>query len=168
MKREDYNEIEILIDKYFNAETSLAEESRIRDYYRNTPNEEIPADIRGFSEMFGFFDAEKGQIESLKKPSRFVLSPLLRWSSVAAAALLLIGFFLLNPITDNSFSLVINGEEVRDSQKALDVANGRLDKVNSLMQQLNKANSTLNSVAKVESALSPIEKVNAALTQNSK
>ena len=46
MKREDYKEIEMLIEKYFNAETSLEEESRIKDYYRATPHAEIPEAIR--------------------------------------------------------------------------------------------------------------------------
>lgn len=166
MKREDYKEIEMLIEKYFNAETSLEEESRIKDYYRATPHAEIPEAIRSYSEMFGFFESEKSYIDVPVMRSHSFYTPMLRWGTVAAAALLLVGFFLFNTGGDNSFRLIINGESVKNSQLAVDVANDRLDKVNSLMQQLNKANSTLNSVAKVERALSPMEKVNSALTQN--
>lgn len=182
MKREDYKEIEILIEKYFNAETSLEEESLIRSYYKNTPQAEMPESIRGYAEMFGFFESEREHIEAAKEQSasadmrpvernvirRSFYRPVYRWGTVAAAAILLIAFFLINPRNDDSFKLVIDGQQVNDSELAVTVANNRLDKVNTIMLQLSKANNALNSVAKVERALSPMEKMNAALTQNNR
>ncbi|MDX9781768.1 MAG: hypothetical protein RBT35_02170 [Bacteroidales bacterium] len=166
MKRDDYKKIEALIEKYFNAETSLEEESIIKSYYKNTPQQEMPESLLVYKDMFGFFEAEKEYIESPKREYRSFYRPMLRWGTVAAAAILLITFFLINPGNEDSFRLIINGEKVNNSELAVTVANNRLDKVNSIMQQLSKANNTLNSVAKVEKALSPIEKMNATLTQN--
>ncbi len=166
MKKDDYKKIETLIEKYFNAETSLEEELLIKSYYKNTPQKEMPESLLVYTDMFGFFEAEKKYIESPKREYRSFYRSMLRWGTVAAAAILLIAFFLINPRNDDSFRLVIDGEQVNDSELAVTVANNRLEKVNSIMQQLDKANNTLNSVAKVENALSPVKKISATLTQS--
>ena len=95
MKRDDYKKIEALIEKYFNAETSLEEESIIKSYYKNTPQQEMPESLLVYKDMFGFFEAEKEYIESPKREYRSFYRPMLRWGTVAAAAILLITFFLI-------------------------------------------------------------------------
>ncbi|HRF90496.1 MAG TPA: hypothetical protein PLF65_06825, partial [Desulfobacter postgatei] len=142
MKREEYSEIENLIERYFNAETTLEEESLIRKYYRNTPVNEIEPQLRGYAQLFGYFSNEIDAVENklsdtgteaqpkagrYREPKRVVVKtsfyrPLMRWGTLAAAAVLVVAFFLINPREDNSLKLMIDGERVNNSELAMSFA----------------------------------------------
>ncbi len=49
-------DIEQLLEKYWNCETSLEEEQQLRDFFRGTS---IPANMKETAELFRFFTAEK-------------------------------------------------------------------------------------------------------------
>jgi hypothetical protein len=51
-----YNEIKELLDKYFEGETSLEEENRLRTYFTQ---ENIPKALRPYQPLFQFFVAER-------------------------------------------------------------------------------------------------------------
>ncbi len=52
----DYNKIEILIEKYFQGETSLAEERELRSYF-SSPN--VAPHLEQYKAMFGYFSQAK-------------------------------------------------------------------------------------------------------------
>lgn len=51
-----YNEIKELLDKYFDGETSLEEENRLRTYFTQ---EDIAETLRPYQPLFQFFTAER-------------------------------------------------------------------------------------------------------------
>jgi hypothetical protein len=186
MKREEYSEIENLIERYFNAETTLEEESLIRKYYRNTPVDEIEPQLRGYAPLFGYFSNEIDALENnlsdtgteaqpkagrYREPERVVVKtsfyrPLMRWGTLAAAAVLVVAFFLINPREDNSLKLMIDGERVNNSELAMSFAGERLDKVNEMMGQVKKGNDVMDRLTTVGRAMAPLEKIGTKLTQN--
>lgn len=50
------SEIKILLDKYFEGETTREEEKSLKNFFRQ---EEIPAELQPYRAMFGFFEKEK-------------------------------------------------------------------------------------------------------------
>ena len=54
----ELNELEKLVEKYWRCETSLEEEQQLRTYFKTSP---VPAAMKGASELFQFFEAEKGK-----------------------------------------------------------------------------------------------------------
>jgi len=196
MKREEYSEIENLIERYFNAETTLEEESLIRKYYRNTPVNEIEPKLRGYAQLFGYFSNEIDAVENklsdtgletdvatntgtesqpmpgqYREPKRIIVKttfyrPLMRWGTLAAAAVLVVTFFLINPREDNSLKLMIDGERVNNNELAMSFAGERLDKVNEMMGQVQKGNDVMDRLTSVGRAMAPLEKIGTKLTQN--
>jgi hypothetical protein len=52
----DSNEINDLLARYWNCETSLAEEQQLRDYFKG---EDIPSDLRETAALFQYFENNK-------------------------------------------------------------------------------------------------------------
>ena len=71
-----------LLEKYFVGETSLSEETLLRDYFRAG---DIHPDIRVYKDLFAYWD----DAAKIKAPARRRSLPI-RWLSAAAAAVLLL------------------------------------------------------------------------------
>ncbi len=86
-------EIEILLDKYFEGETSLTEEARLKEFFRN---DQLPEHLSKHRDIFSAFDAMAGEkmehftpvIKAETKIRQFYYV-----SAIAAGILLLIGLF---------------------------------------------------------------------------
>ena len=52
----DSKQIEQLLEKYWNTETSLEEEQQLRDFFRG---ENIPETLKETAELFRYFDQQK-------------------------------------------------------------------------------------------------------------
>ena len=52
----DSKQIEQLLEKYWNTETSLEEEQQLRDFFRG---ESIPEALKETAELFRYFDHQK-------------------------------------------------------------------------------------------------------------
>jgi tellurite resistance protein len=100
------SEAEELLQKYYDGETSLEEERRLREYFR--AGESVPAHLRGYAAQFGYAETVKDQQagkvaweewlatydRSQKKKSavqRWLGSPV-GWQVAASVLLLLLGF----------------------------------------------------------------------------
>jgi hypothetical protein len=97
------NKIEILLEKYFEGETSIAEENILKDYFSSS---NIAPHLMEYQPLFGYFRDQKDQIYTkevvLLTKKRKVL-----WLSIAASVVVLlgvgtIGYFNSNPINNNS------------------------------------------------------------------
>lgn len=86
----ELNKIEVLINKYFEGETSIPEEKQLRDFFAS---DEVPENLLQYKSVFGYFSEakkEKAPVSAFAAPKRSF-----RWMSVAASAtiLLAIGTF---------------------------------------------------------------------------
>ncbi len=60
----DYKNIEALLEKYWNAETSLEEEQRLHEFFRGS---DVPEHLKEAAELFRYFGEEKNK--SIADPS---------------------------------------------------------------------------------------------------
>ena len=115
--------IEILIEKYFEGETSIAEEKELKAYFSSS---DVAQHLEQYKPVFGYFSQAKQEqftasipLKSGKKQKR------LAWLSVAASVVVMlgIGFFAYqNTSEPNQENLgVIDDPEIafRETQKAL-------------------------------------------------
>jgi hypothetical protein len=88
------NKIEKLLEKYFDAETSITEENELRRYFSS---EEVAPHLEQYKLVFGYFANEKTQHYS-KSIIRKSGNQKAKWFAVAASVVVLLGvsFFYLN------------------------------------------------------------------------
>ncbi|MDT0557679.1 hypothetical protein RM697_03420 [Ichthyenterobacterium sp. W332] len=103
------NNIEQLLEKYDNAETSLKEEQMLGEYFAQ---DNVPAHLESYKVMFQYFKNTKQEHYTKDVP----LKPkntktLYQWISVAAVAIVMLGIFI--PRIDSFFggSYVMSPEE---------------------------------------------------------
>ncbi len=81
--------IEKLIEKYFEAETSLQEEALLKDYFSRS---DVPPHLMPYKAMFGYYN--QNSTETAQKDIRLPENKrFLQWISVAAAVILMISLY---------------------------------------------------------------------------
>jgi len=138
------NDINVLIEKYFEGLTSLDEEQRLRDYFRQ---ENIPQDLEMYKPLFQYFTSEREDISQNRHPALDAGSPdnhkglrvklamtkskILRWSSIAAAACLLL-FISLRLFLNTDGTLSETSQAYIDGKKYTDIELIRTETLKSL------------------------------------
>ncbi len=117
------HELNVLIKKYLNAETSLLEEKQLREFFNNNP---VPEAFQEYASMFYFFYEEK-QLKSTgegylhKRKSLFQTKKKV-WIAVissAAAVVLVLIMFLIDPPSNRTESLArINTDTFENPDEA--------------------------------------------------
>ncbi len=116
------NKIEILIEKYFQGETSLAEEKELRSYFSSP---DVAPHLEQYKAMFGYFTEAKQQ-QFTKEIPPVKSNNKVMWISIAASIVVLFGvvtFFTNNMALQESQnelgSYETPEEAFRETQKAL-------------------------------------------------
>ena len=125
--------IEKILEKYFNAETSIAEENELRAYFSS---QDVAPHLEQYRPMFGYFSqAGTQQFEKtipLKSRRRYVA-----WLSVAASVVVLAGVFtfmnkeatVVQPVQQEGLGSFEDPEVAfRETQKALDMLSKNVNK----------------------------------------
>ena len=125
----EQNNIKILIDKYFDGNTTISEENQLKNYFSN---ENFAADLKQYQPIFQYFSTqEKLTFEpniTLKSNTRPVW-----YLSIAASIVLLIGlgtYFKMNNNTESNNDLgSYNSPEVafKETQKALQMLSSNVN-----------------------------------------
>lgn len=87
----ELNKIEILLEKYFQGETSIAEENELRNYFSSP---DVAQHLEQYKPMFGYFSHASGQ--ELKQKNPLLPKPRdkkrnVPWLSIAASVVVLLG-----------------------------------------------------------------------------
>tara|TARA_Y100001001_G_scaffold140055_1_gene143251 strand:+ start:437 stop:856 length:420 start_codon:yes stop_codon:yes gene_type:complete len=88
----ELDNIEKLLEKYFEANTTVAEEEQLREYFAQ---ESVPAHLEPYKPMFNYFSNAKEERFTKQVPLK-TRSNLYKWISVAAVAVLTFGIYLGN------------------------------------------------------------------------
>ncbi|EKT3956702.1 hypothetical protein [Flavobacterium psychrophilum] len=91
----EFNKIEILLEKYFQGETSIADENDLRSYFLS---QDIAPHLQRYKAMFGYFTQTKKQ-EFAQETLQIAKKRKVMWRSVAASIVFLFGlatFFMIN------------------------------------------------------------------------
>ncbi len=137
--------IRSLVAKYFDGETTLAEEKTLRDFF-NSPGD-IPEDLQACRALFAHHAAASAETSHRKlalhtEPSSVAprVRPLYRWIFVAAgvAAAVLVTFFVqINPGHTNHGDILcyVNGVRITDRREAMEYTRQTFDKVSVEVQR---------------------------------
>jgi anti-sigma-K factor RskA len=88
----ELDRIERLLEKYFEAETTEAEEQVLRDYFTG---DNVAEHLEQYSAMFSFFSSAKQERFTKQVPLK-TSKVYYRWISVAAVAVLVFGIYFGN------------------------------------------------------------------------
>lgn len=114
--------IEILIEKYFEGETSIAEEKELKAYFSSS---DVAQHLEQYKPVFGYFSQAKQEQFTATIPLKSKRRKIVAWLSVAASVVVMlgIGFFAYQntsePTQENLD--VIDDPEIafKETQKAL-------------------------------------------------
>ena len=97
------NNIEHLLEKYENGETSLKEEQQLKDYFSQ---ETVEPHLEMYKPMFQYFLVTKQERFTKDLPLKTKKKFNYKWLSVAAVAVLMFGVYIKfsNPITSNKLT----------------------------------------------------------------
>ena len=112
----ELNKIENILEKYFQGETSIAEENELKDYFSSS---NVAQHLEQYQPIFGYFSQVKEQkstqeLESLARTGEAI--PLqtkkrnVAWLSIAASAVVLLGIGAYFYISENTTPIVAQSE----------------------------------------------------------
>ena len=150
---ESVKNIELLLEKYFEGETSIAEEKVLKQYFTS---ETVAPHLEQYRSLFGYFKSEKE--EKLEQPIMLTSqkTTLYRWLVAASIALLLGGGFWFtqqeapqNAVAQSELGTYDSPEEAfEETQKALAMVSGHLNTGIESMGYLNEYENSKNQVFK--------------------
>lgn len=149
----ELQKIKDLLEKYEAGETSLAEEKKLREYFKRN---EVPDSLKPYQLIFGFSEIENQKsyekeilLPSNKQDNRYL------WTAIAASVILVVGlFFFQNKPLEMSDSDL---GTIQDKEVALQKSMEALKMVSELMNEgkedliyLKEFNNTKNKFIKTE------------------
>ena len=147
----DYSHIEALLERYYDAQTSEAEEQRLKDFFLH---EEVPAHLQAEKEMFLQLQAtdvpeglEERLSQSIDRWNKKHRTLRLQWIGSIAASLLLLfgaGWYLQEPPRKDTCATP--EEAYMEAQKALVLFSTALNKG---MKQMDVLQETTERVEKI-------------------
>lgn len=138
------NNIEELLEKYNNAETSLTEEAQLQAYFAS---DDVAAHLEHYKPMFQYFSQSKQEQYTkdvplnTKKKSKFY-----QWISVAAVAVLMLGLIIPQVIGPSQ-------EELKNQELAMATYTKTMEALSLVSIGMNEGKQQLNSLALVSENL---------------
>ncbi|NQW36743.1 MAG: hypothetical protein HQ471_07040 [Flavobacteriales bacterium] len=136
--------IEILIEKYFEGETSREEEVTLRKFFTT---QQVPVHLQEYQDLFGYFEIKRSETFEKKVLPIKKSTSTFRWLSIAASVALLISVFVLKPF-DKEPSQEELVQNYQTAQQALDLISKSLNKGTFAMAQLQEFDRTKDIVFK--------------------
>lgn len=123
----ELHKIESLLEKYFDAETSIAEENQLRNYFSSA---DVAQHLEQYKSMFTYFTEAKQEKSANQAPLK-TQKRNVAWLSVAASIVVLLGIgtFTYFNYQQQDLGTYDNPEMAfRETQKALDLLSGNVNK----------------------------------------
>ncbi len=159
------NNIENLLEKYENGETSLKEEQQLKNYFSQ---ETVEPHLEMYKPMFTYFLVNQQEQFTKDVPLKTTKVFNYKWISVAAVAVLMFGFYFKTPII-SSYEEYAYGT-FNEPQDALNELSNSLAMISShfnkgtstvsYLNEMNKGTSTLGYLNEIENTTSMIFKIN--------
>lgn len=132
--------IEKLLEKYLDAQTSIAEENELKNYFSGA---HVAPHLEEYREMFGYFSASKKEkfTKTIQLKSRKLNW---KWLSVAASAVLLVSVY-----TGYQKNQQAKAEKIyEETQYAFTLLSANLNKGTAAISELQEFENTTNKIFK--------------------
>ncbi len=143
--------IEILLEKYFEAETSIAEEKELKNYLASS---DVAQHLEQYKPIFGYITQAKQEQFTATVPLNTKKRKSVVWLSVAAsvAVLLGVGLFTFNhysqPVSQDLGTIDDPEVAFRETQKALALISRSVNKGIESMEYINEYEQSKNKIFK--------------------
>ena len=84
----ELDKIEIILEKYFDGKTSIAEEKELKDYFTSS---NVAQHLEQYQPLFGYFSQAKQEQYKAVVPLKTEKRNIVSWISIAAAVVVLLG-----------------------------------------------------------------------------
>ncbi|MFN3754293.1 hypothetical protein [Flavobacterium sp.] len=145
------DKIEKLLEKYFEAETSIAEEKELKDYFASS---DVTQHLEQYKPIFGYATQAKQEQFTATIPLKTNKRSSVVWLSVAAsvAVFLSVGLFTFNhynhPVSEDLGTYDDPEVAFRETQKALALISRSVNKGIESMEYLNEYEQSKNKIFK--------------------
>ena len=147
-----------LLEKYFSGETTLAEESQLKQYFIS---ENVLPDHEIYRSLFETFDAElqdksanpTAKVQPVRKKTTHIWIKTFAYTGIAAT--LLLTLWIRRPQESENYA-VVGGKRIQDNEYAEKYTAQKLNEIHDL---LHNSMQPINSIEKVRSGLQPIHKL---------
>lgn len=120
------NNIEQLLEKYENGETTLQEEQQLKDYFSK---ETVAPHLEVYKSMFGYFLVNQQEQFTKQLPLNTKKSFNYKWLSVAAVAVLMVSVFFSKPFAKDELTITkADREDYKNAKEALALVSKQLNK----------------------------------------
>jgi len=128
----ELDRIEIILNKYFEGETSIAEENELKNYFSSS---DVAQHLQQYKSVFGYFSQEQSQQFKAAIPLKAKKRTNVAWLSIAASVVVLFGIatFMYTNTTEKPKQLSDLGtydnpeEAFAETQKALELVSQKLN-----------------------------------------
>lgn len=134
------NEIEKLIEKYENGETSIKEEQQLRDYFAK---DNVPAHLEAYRSMFAYFVKTKSERYTKEVPFSNDKHMVYKLTAVAAALLITFGVWF-NQSGPSELEQKQAMLAYTETMQALGMVSNQLNEGKEKLSPLNVLNTNLN------------------------
>ncbi|SDS63774.1 hypothetical protein SAMN04515667_2627 [Formosa sp. Hel1_31_208] len=139
------NNIEKLLEKYDNGETTLKEEQQLKAYFAQ---EDIAPHLESYKVMFQYFNSTKQELYTKDVPLNPRKSYIYQWISVAAVAVLMLGILIPNVLGGDKDALI----EGYSKSEQLQAYNQTKEALALLSSSFNDAASSVNTLGLVSTS----------------
>ncbi|MBU2950038.1 hypothetical protein KO493_04935 [Tamlana agarivorans] len=147
------NKIETLLEKYDNGESTLAEEQELKRYFTK---ENVPEHLDVYKPLFAYFKVNQEEVFTKQLPLKTQPKSVLKWISIAAAVVLLLGFYFSDFNESQDLGTFEDPElAYLEVTKSLEMISEKLNQgaaTVGYLEAVNKGTATLNYLNELESA----------------
>jgi len=118
----DYKKISVLLEKYWEGESTLEEEAALRDFF-STSHPDLPEELLEAAPLFQYFQVEAEKVWEAPPVKVVKLSPWRHWMKYAAVMLVAVGIgYALKQHQQRQQQVLVamQQEDMNDPQKAFD------------------------------------------------
>ena len=146
--------IEKLIDKYFEGETSIAEENELKTYFSSL---DVAQHLQQYQPVFGYFSQAKAEEFKAEIPLNTKKGNVAVWLSIAASFVIMLGvgtFMYLNTIEEAPSTATAYGtyddpeKALAETEKALALVSEHLNTGIESVSYINEYNNSKNKIFK--------------------
>ncbi len=153
------NNIEKLLEKYENGETSLKEEQVLKNYFAS---DTVAPHLEMYKPMFAYFLGNQQEQFTKDVPLKTKTIFNYKWISVAAVAVLMLGFYFGTSFGNNELGTYEDPElAFNEFSKSMEMISSKFNKgasTVSYLNEVNKGTSTLGYLNEIENTTSIIFK----------
>lgn len=157
------NNLDTLLEKYDNGETSIKEEEQLRNYFANN---DVPAHLESYKMMFQYFNKTKQEAFTQTVSLKPRKSHIYQWISVAAVLVIMFGVFKFvnRPVGPTADQLAVYNQTKealnlvsskfnrgQDNMRTLGLAASQFQKASDKVDQVNEISKSTKKILKKSS-----------------